>query len=246
MPYRETPAQVRASLERARREGLVDACLAAERKKKLPVGILLAISSRETHCKNVVGDGGHGRGYFQIDDRSHQRFLARHGAAGPGGIPPLKEAAEYAAQIVVDNLAFARRLGVPKAQELRFALAAYNCGAGNARDAFRAGDCDAKTANRNYSRDVLERWEIVKDWLGAKVPRPELREGSRGKAVLELKRKLVAWMAVPPPFAMTPVWGKPLTEVVKDFQRMNGLRDDGVVGKRTWAALDRVKERVPA
>jgi hypothetical protein len=42
---------------------------AAERYQ-LPPEILLAIASRETNMRNIIGDGGHGYGIMQIDDRS--------------------------------------------------------------------------------------------------------------------------------------------------------------------------------
>src|ERR687884_423981 len=38
----------------------------------LPGCLLYAVGSRETNLRNVVGDGGHGHGVFQLDDRSHQ------------------------------------------------------------------------------------------------------------------------------------------------------------------------------
>lgn len=240
VPHGETPGQVAASLARARREGLESACLEAELRAGLPRGLLLAIASRETRCRDVVGDGGHGRGYFQIDDRSHAAFLRRHGVL-ESGVPPLREAAGYAAALVAGNLAFGRGKGVHDARLLRFALSAYNAGAGSAIKAYRAGDSDRPTAHGNYGRDVLARLRIVQAWLdGAPVPRtrPTIREGSRGKAVLELKRRLAARSTGPVRFAATPVWGKPLTEAVREFQRASGLDDDGVVGPDTWSALD--------
>ena len=246
MPHGETPSQLVASLERARGEGLDAICLAAERKAGLPRGILLAIASRETHCRNVVGDGGHGRGYFQIDDRAHPAFLRKHGVLD-GGVPPAREAAAYAAQLLLDNGAFGRQKGVKPIDLLKFSLSSYNTGAGNAIKGYRAGDPDRTTAHGNYGRDVLDRLRIVTAWLdGAAIPRdrPVLREGSRGKAVLELKEKLAAATDGPPVFAMTPVWGKALTRAVEEFQREHGLGVDGVVGADTWRALDRV--RMPA
>ncbi|MGE5691736.1 MAG: peptidoglycan-binding protein [Pseudomonadota bacterium] len=240
MPDGETAAQLVASLERARGEGIVDVCLKAETKAGLPRGLLLAVASRETHCRNVVGDGGHGRGVFQIDDRSHQAFLQRHGVLA-GGVPPLPEAAAYAAQLLLDNGRFARQQGVKAPDQLKFSLSAYNTGAGNAIKGYRLGDSDRTTAHANYGVDVLERLRIVQAWLdGAAVPaeRPVLREGARGKAVLELKQRLAAALPGPPPFAMTPVWGPALTVAVTAFQRQHGLDDDGVVGRDTWRALD--------
>ena len=58
--------------------------------------------------------------------------------------------------------------------------------------------------------------------------------------MLELKEKLAAATDGPPIFAMTPVWGKPLTKAVEEFQRAHGLDDDAVVGADTWRVLDRV------
>jgi hypothetical protein len=249
MPYNETPAQVRKSLDRARADGLDRICREAERKVGITPGLLLAIASRETHCRNVVGDGGHGRGYFQIDDRSHQAFLRRHGALGAGGIPPVREAALYAAQIVADNLRSARKGGVRDRDVLHVALAGYNAGPGNALNCYREGDCDSKTAHGNYGRDVLNRLEIVLDWLDAKPTKPEqplLREGSRGPAVLELKRKLAAWYTTDPPFAMTPVFGPGTTAAVRAFQEAHRLEIDGEVGPNTWKALGRIKLKTPA
>ena len=251
MPHGETPGQLVASLDRAHDEGLDAICLEAEQKKGLPRGILLAISSRETHCRNVVGDGGHGRGYFQIDDRAHPAFLRKHGAFGPGGVPPTREAALYAAQLLLDNGTFGKRNGVKPIDLLKFSLSSYNAGAGNAIKGYRDGDSDRRTAHANYGRDVLVRLRIVTAWLDdAPIPRdrPVIREGSRGKAVLELKKMLASATDGPPIFAMTPVWGKALTKAVLEFQRANGLDDDAVVGPDTWRVLDRVpmKAKAPA
>lgn len=250
MPHLETPAQVRSSLDRAQKEGLVDIALAAEKKAKLPRGLLLAIASRETHCRNVVGDGGHGRGYFQIDDRSHKSFLNRTNAGA--GVPPVKEAADYAAALVVGNLDFGRGKTVPESKLLKFALSSYNCGAGNAIKGFRNGDSDQITANANYGADVLDRLAIVQDWLDKKVgtattTRPVLKEGSAGAEVVRLKKLLRKWAKtnrVKPAFVDTPVYGPGTTETVKAFQRANGIQATGKVGKATWETLEKL-ERMP-
>ncbi len=54
----------------ARRSGWIDAFDAAAKDYLFPVGLLLAIASRETNMRSIVGDGGHGYGLMQIDDRS--------------------------------------------------------------------------------------------------------------------------------------------------------------------------------
>ena len=67
-------AQLRSQYEDASSIGLRTACKEAEAKYDLPAGLMLAIASRETNMRNINGDGGHGRGVFQIDDRYHQGF----------------------------------------------------------------------------------------------------------------------------------------------------------------------------
>lgn len=68
--------------------------------------------------------------------------------------------------------------------------------------------------------------------------RPTLRRGSRGPAVRELRRRLYN-------LSFLWNWGGPDTfgpqteEAVKRFQMAEGLEPDGIVGPKTWAALDR-------
>ena len=113
---------------RRRSIGLRNACKDAEAKYDLPEGTLLAIASRETNMRNITGDGGHGRGVFQIDDRWHADWLRKHGAGGPGQVPPVRDAAFYAASIIAANLDAAKDAGVPKEERMRVALAGYNAG----------------------------------------------------------------------------------------------------------------------
>ena len=145
---------------------MVAACLAAEVRAGLPQGLLLAVASRETHCRNIVGDGGHGRGVFQIDDRFHGDWLRAHGAGAPGAVPSVEDGAAYAAELLAANLAFGRRKGLKGARLFRFAAAAYNAGAGGAwRGVEESGDPDARTAHGNYGADVLERRRLIRGWL---------------------------------------------------------------------------------
>lgn len=168
-PYLETPEQLAAELDAARVQGIDRACLAAERAAGLPQGLLLAIASRETHCRNIPGDGGHGRGVFQIDDRYHADWLAEHGAETPGAVPSIEDAAAYASEILAANLAFGRRHGIRGRALVKFAASAYNVGALGALEGYRQGDSDLRTANGNYGADVLERMGIVRRWLAGRL-----------------------------------------------------------------------------
>jgi hypothetical protein len=67
---------------------------------------------------------------------------------------------------------------------------------------------------------------------GRPAGRPTLRRGASGPLVSEIQTKL----------RMSIVNGKfgPMTEAeVRKFQRANGMVPDGIVGPKTWAALDR-------
>jgi len=132
--------------------------------------LLLALGSRETNMRNIAGDGGHGRGWLQIDDRFHREFLATHrgcdsgsftpthdSAAANGRVPTLTAGTIYAIGLLRANMRFARSNGVPEAKVLRFAVAAYNAGAAGALAGLEEGDVDGRTTGRDYSKDVFAR-----------------------------------------------------------------------------------------
>ncbi len=93
---------------------------AAARAYHLDPRLLEAVAAQETggpDCdsgQNIVGDGGHGHGVFQIDDRYHP-FASTSAAMDPG------QNALYAAGMISDNL---RRFG----GNVKEALSAYNAG----------------------------------------------------------------------------------------------------------------------
>jgi hypothetical protein len=212
-----------SELRRARAFGWDRHMREAERATSLSRGILLAVASQETDMNDVVGDGGHGRGLFQIDDRSHAAFLARHGAAGPGGKPPVAAAARYAADLLRWNLDYGAAAG---------ALAG-----------FREGDSDRRTTGGNYGREVLRRHAIFLELLGDGGVRP-LLGGSRGQRVTDLKDRLAAWYAEHAPAEWErlrvtpgPVFGAGVDRLVRDFQARVGLGVDGVAGEKTLKAL---------
>jgi hypothetical protein len=140
--------------------------------------LLLAIGSRETSFANVVGDDGHGRGWLQIDDRFHARWLnahagcregtwvARFPSALPAGrVPTLTASILRAIHILDGAMTFAESRKVPASQRLRFAVAAYDCGAGSAIRGFANGGVDTLTTGHDYSTDVLARRDAVACYL---------------------------------------------------------------------------------
>jgi hypothetical protein len=140
--------------------------------------LILAMASRETNIANIVGDGGHGRGWLQIDDRFHATWLKAHAgckdgtwnakfasALPPGRVPTLTASTLKAIELLHSNVAFAVSRQVPPSQRMRFAVAAYNAGAGGAISGFAGGNVDANTAHGDYSADVLSRRDAVAGYL---------------------------------------------------------------------------------
>ena len=146
--------------------------------------------------EDIVGDKGHGRGLFQIDDRFHADWLAAHGAPGAATTPRVEDAAEFAASMLASNLAFGSQNGVTGRDRIRFACSAYNAGPGGALEGHRSGDCDRKTTGGDYGRDVLERLGAIQPRKGGRSSQTSgdriLRKGNRGADVLQLKRDLRA------------------------------------------------------
>jgi peptidoglycan hydrolase-like protein with peptidoglycan-binding domain len=242
--------QLAEQVSRARARGWATIMRNAERRHKLPAGLLLALASRETDMEDVVGDKGHGRGLFQIDDRFHADWLAAHGAPGSATTPRVKDAADFAASMLESNLAFAKQKGVPAPDQLRFACSAYNAGAGGALEGQQSGDCDRRTTGGDYGRDVLERLGTIQRRNGSRSVRMSgdriLRKGARGDDVAQLKRDLQKWFDRAAPGVWQtfrvqpgPVFGAALGKAVRDFQMRNGLLVDGEVGKDTRDALAR-------
>jgi hypothetical protein len=134
-----TPIDLAAEYERAAHMWPVIA--ATERTYQLPPMMLFAIGARETNLRDVVGDGGHGHGIFQLDDRSHtipDPF--------PVGMQATRAGAMMRSQI--DHFH----------GNIRAALAAYNSGVGTVDwNLAHNLDVDKGTANGNYSADVYDR-----------------------------------------------------------------------------------------
>ena len=93
---------------------------AAATRHHLEPRLLAAVAAQETggpgadSGRNIVGDGGHGHGVFQIDDRWHAF------ARSPAAMDPARNA-DYAAGMLESNL---NRFG----GNVRSALSAYNAG----------------------------------------------------------------------------------------------------------------------
>jgi hypothetical protein len=137
-----------------------------ETAHQLPRGLLLAVGSRETNLNNEVGDGGHGHGVFQLDDRSHHI---------PAGFDSdVGAQADKAAAMLSANIASFQG-------DLHCGVSAYNCGAGNvSRGVSRFRNPDHWTAGPdwpnypgNYGGDVLARLAFIQEKFALTPPPDE-------------------------------------------------------------------------
>ncbi len=136
---------------------------AAARRYGLDPRLLAAVAAQETggpgadSGRNVVGDGGHGHGLFQIDDRYHA-FAASASAMDPAAN------ADYAAGMLAS---LAKRYG----GDVRAALSAYNAGSPNATGT----RTDWGDATLGYADSVLRHYGRLRAVPGAGA-------GSQGKS----------------------------------------------------------------
>ena len=120
-----------------------------ERQYGLPRGLLLAVGSRETNLTNEVGDGGHGHGVWQLDDRSH--------TIPPGFDSDVEQQAVAAAEM------------------LRTELAANGGSVDKAADVYNSGrNYDAATTGGNYGTDVAERLATIQKFYPEPTPFKEI------------------------------------------------------------------------
>ncbi|HEY9085745.1 MAG TPA: transglycosylase SLT domain-containing protein [Candidatus Tyrphobacter sp.] len=134
----------------------------AAREYGLDPGLLAAVAAQETGGpdtnggRNIVGDGGHGHGLFQIDDRYHGF------ARTPEALDPARNAG-YAARMLSGLI---RRYG-----SVRRALCAYNAGDPNAEGTvtrWRDG------ADLGYADSVLRHEALITGHSGEDLARGEL------------------------------------------------------------------------
>lgn len=107
--------------------------------------LVFGVMQIESGGRNIIGDGGHGRGLMQIDDRSHAQWLAAHSS----GLDP-ESNIDYGCAILRADIDYFKG-------DVRAGVAAYNCGPGNAAAGQReSGNPDKYTTGGNYSTRVLE------------------------------------------------------------------------------------------
>ena len=157
---------------------LADGIIQAAVRHGVAPEVFVALCSEETNLTDELGDGGHGVGPCQIDDRSWEiaRVAKATGLWRSDPAPLLDRGAE----ILSGNLGWAKRLWPELAapdQLLKIALSAYNCGPGNAERGHDEGDSDKYTANGHYGAEILAKAAVFRPWVLAHIANhPELLE----------------------------------------------------------------------
>ena len=140
----------------------------AAARNGLSPSLLAAVAAQETGGpgsnggRNILGDGGHGHGLFQIDDRYHAF------ARSPAAMEPARNA-ERAAEMLHGLL---ERYGGDE----RAALSAYNAGSPTARGTTTRW-ADGETLG--YADSVLRHQAQIED-ARAELPEATARTGSYG------------------------------------------------------------------
>lgn len=160
-----TPSKkiILSQLQRLRKTGFGEKLDKAAVKHGFPKPFFFAIASRETNCRNILGDlrNGefHGVGIVQIDIQHSIARKARDSGSWKTN-PDLL--IDFGAQLLENNLARARKefpLLTP-GEQLKIAASAYNCGIARAISGQRQGDSDRQTTGKDYGRDVMARMTI--------------------------------------------------------------------------------------
>lgn len=152
-------SETMAQTDLRRIEPLRDRFAEAGEETGLPPALLAAIASRESRggaaLRNGFGDGGHGYGIMQIDDRSWSADTSE----GPSGLAHIKQAAGILA-LKLQGTETIR--GLDDVLSLVTATSRYNGGRG-----FPAPSSDEGTTGGDYAADVWARarWYARKiDW----------------------------------------------------------------------------------
>lgn len=141
----------RAQLAAIRLNGLYALLEAGAKKHGIPLAWVLAIGSRETGLRNILGDHGYGHGILQIDSRYHEIAKGDTWQTNPVLV------INYGCNLLAGNLAWARRKWphFTGGQHVKIASAAYNEGRAGAEESVLTGNVDARTTGHDYGASVV-------------------------------------------------------------------------------------------
>jgi hypothetical protein len=162
-------AQLQTHLERLISTGFAKILAQFSQVNDLPKTFFYAIASRETNCKNILGDvrddGPHGVGIVQIDIQHPIARQARDSGLWKTNPVPL---IEFGAKLLSTDMVQVKHIlpNLERNDILKVTASGYNCGIARAiRTAgSSSGNSDSYTTGKDYGQDVLDRM-IVFDQL---------------------------------------------------------------------------------
>lgn len=165
-----TKAQLQTQLNNLKTTGFADMLSQFAQENNLPTTFLYAIASRETNCKNILGDpqadGLHGVGIIQIDIQHPIAKQARDSGSWKTNPAPL---IEFGAKLLAVDVVQVKHLlpTLTGNDMLKVAASGYNCGITRAIRAAgsSSGDSDTFTTGKDYGRDVIARMTIFNQLL---------------------------------------------------------------------------------
>src|SRR5262245_19061644 len=170
-----TPNDIKNQFKRAKDNGWIVQFKKSASDYQFSPELLLALASRETNMRNIIGDGGHGYGIMQIDDRSFGDWchsgLWKDATAGiQKGALVLDSKREtirngQGKALKVGGGSFVGKDNLSPSDLLRTAVAAYNAGMWAYYGLSKSGNPDLRTTGKDYSSDTLARAKIFADLL---------------------------------------------------------------------------------
>jgi hypothetical protein len=163
-------AQLQIQLDRLSSTDFGEMLTQFSQANDLPRSFFYAIASRETNCRNILGDirddGPHGVGIVQIDI---QHPIARHardsGSWKTNPVPLIEFGAKLLSVDIVQVKHVLPTIGGNDI--LKVAASGYNCGIARAIRAANtsSGDSDTYTTGKDYGKDVMARMVIFDQLL---------------------------------------------------------------------------------
>jgi hypothetical protein len=161
-----TTAQLREHLDRLTVSGFDKIIDKYATQYGLPATYLYAIASRETNCRNILGDSENGVGLFQIDARHHP--IAREFRETGQWRSDPEPLIAYGVELLAKNMRHAEQElhAFPRHVHFHVVASSYNCGTRALNIPKQTGkDSDTCTTGGNYAQDVLFRKAVFDEIL---------------------------------------------------------------------------------
>lgn len=100
-------------------------------------------------------------------------------------------------------------------------------------------------ARPNYDANDTNVGSIEQTSTSNEITYSTIKKGSKGNLVRIAQEKLIVKGYKLPKFGIDGDFGSETEEVVKQFQRHNGLADDGIIGPKTWTKLNDSNTKCP-